>query len=71
MLICYVRKLITSYLDGFKFDEIVGKRQYCSAILPAAAQYYLHEQQATLHYVHEEDWLALNMPRIFETLSLI
>lgn len=65
------RRLITSYLDGFSFEDIGSKRQYCSAVIPAAAQYYLTYQASTLHHINEEDWLVHNMPRIFETLSLL
>lgn len=64
------KRLVSSYLDGFRFDEIVGKRQYCSAVIPAAAQFYLEHQSTTLHHVNEEEWLVHHLPRIFEALSL-
>lgn len=65
------RRLISSYVDGFSFEEIVGKRQYCSAVIPATAQYYLNQHQSIMHHIPEQEWIVQNIPRIFETLSLM
>lgn len=43
------RRLLTSYCDGFTFEDALGlARQYSSAITPAAAHYYL-DNYANIH----------------------